>query len=30
MINVVDGSVAYTNVEIYRKYDCKGELYEKR
>jgi len=30
MVNVVDGSIAYTNVEIYRLHVCKGDLYEKR
>lgn len=28
MFHVVDGTVEYQNVEIYREYHCKGKLYE--
>ncbi len=30
MIHVVDGSIDYENVEIYREYTCKGKLYEEK
>jgi hypothetical protein len=30
MINVVDGTIHYENVELYREYDCKGKLYEEK
>jgi len=27
-VHVVDGTIEYENVEIYREYTCKGKLYE--
>ena len=27
-VHVVDGSIEYVNVELYRKYDCQGKFYE--
>jgi hypothetical protein len=29
-IHVVDGTIDYQNVEIFREYDCKGNMYEEQ